>query len=254
MGLMSRAGHFASRAATALSKRRQFDAISAANGLRLNFDLNRSEIETLRSVFQQREYSDWFPFHEEAHVLDIGAHFGYFSIFASKNLAPGSRVVAVEPSARNYAALIENVRASGLTNVDALHAAVGGSIGQIELMIGDNVNNTIVADTVATGPVEVVDMVTIESILSTKGLDHIDFLKIDCEGAEYAIFAATPKDVFDRITTISMEFHDIKSAVHNPNWLAAKFSACGFQVRKLHYSATGVGKNYGNLIATKLLG
>ena len=77
------------RTATALSKRRQFDAIVAANELNLEFGLNKNELPTLRSVFARREYSDWFPFYENAVVLDVGAHYGYFSIFASRKSCPG---------------------------------------------------------------------------------------------------------------------------------------------------------------------
>jgi hypothetical protein len=39
-------------------------------------------------------------------------------------------------------------------------------------------------------------------------IKHIDFLKLDCEGAEEAILLSTPKAYLQRVRKIAMEFHD----------------------------------------------
>ena len=136
-----------------------------------------------------------------------------------------------------------------------MQCAIGSKSGFVELHLGPSVNNTIVdgMNSGSSEAKETVEMLTLADVVSKFNLDRIDFMKIDCEGAEYEIFKSAPASILDRITTISMEFHDLKSGKHNANWLAARLSRAGFEIRKFEYSATGIGKNYGNLIATKLL-
>jgi FkbM family methyltransferase len=228
-----------------------------ANALTLDFEANKSAMATLREIFGAREYSDWFPFYENARIVDVGAHFGFFSLFAERNSGPAARIVAVEPATANFQVLNANLRESGARKITALHRAVGGSNGTVQLALGASVNNSIVPATQeqdGSQRSESVTCVTLEALLEQSGLDGVDFLKMDCEGAEYEIFATTPRPVLDRITTVSMEFHDLKTPQYNANWLASKLFASGFEIKKFEYSPTGIGKNYGKLIASKLLG
>lgn len=61
-------------------------------------------------------------------ALDVGAGYGCFTIpFALANR--GWTVWAFEPDAEAFAALCQNIRAQGLTNVFAINAAVGPAVG-----------------------------------------------------------------------------------------------------------------------------
>jgi FkbM family methyltransferase len=255
MGTAARISSFVRRSLNTVSKRSQFNHIMRANKLRLDFALNKEEITTLIGIFSTREYADWFPFYQNAVIVDIGAHYGYFSSFASINSGPHTKIVAVEPSSRNFSALKRNLEASGINNVTPLHRAIAKTNGTISLSIGSSVNNTIIATNVPCGRsvTETVQCETLEYLFRTNGLNHVDFVKLDCEGAEYEIFETTPQAIFDRITTLSMEFHDLKSEKYNANWLASKLFDVGFDIKKFEYSPTGVGKNFGKLIASRLL-
>src|SRR5205823_3461478 len=84
---------------------------------------------------------------------------------------------------------------------------------------------------------------TLASLLSECSVEHVDLLKVDIEGAEVPLFAATPDELLKRIRQITIEFHDdagvitreeseqirqrlrnlgfsgIKFAPNNSNWL-----------------------------------
>lgn len=45
----------------------------------------------------------------------------------------------------------------------------------------------------------IVSSVRLEDVIQDNELDQIDFLKIDCEGAEYDILFSTPRALFSRI-------------------------------------------------------
>src|SRR5207302_3010451 len=46
---------------------------------------------------------------------------------------------------------------------------------------------------------------TLEDLMQEHGLDHIDILKLDCEGSEFSILSKTPS--LDRIGLIVGEYH-----------------------------------------------
>ena len=47
---------------------------------------------------------------------------------------------------------------------------------------------------------------TLEDIMKSLGVDHIDLLKLDCEGSEFSILENTPS--LDKIRFIVGEYHD----------------------------------------------
>jgi len=53
-----------------------------------------------------------------------------------------------------------------------------------------------------------VDTVTIEKIFSIYNIPHIDYLKLDVEGAEFDIFRTMTQEIANKVYQISMEVHD----------------------------------------------
>jgi len=54
-----------------------------------------------------------------------------------------------------------------------------------------------------------VETITLDDFALENGIQRIDFLKMDCEGAEYDIFFNASKSVLGMIQKISMEYHDL---------------------------------------------
>lgn len=50
--------------------------------------------------------------------------------------------------------------------------------------------------------------ITLEQVFIQNKLTKIDFLKLDCEGAEGLIFKSTPKSYLKKIRKIAIEYHD----------------------------------------------
>lgn len=82
--------------------RRKFDAITNGMQLRLDYKSNKDALRVLETVFVEKEYALYFPFYEKATVIDVGAHYGYFSFFAAMNLHPDSTIYSLEPDANNF--------------------------------------------------------------------------------------------------------------------------------------------------------
>jgi predicted RNA methylase len=66
--------------------------------------------------------------------LDLGAHWGYFTLVAADRVGPGGKVVACEPHSELYRLLEANIALNGLQmSVTALAVAVAATDGEMEL-------------------------------------------------------------------------------------------------------------------------
>jgi FkbM family methyltransferase len=65
--------------------------------------------------------------------LDVGCHYGIFSVFASKMVGPTGRVIAVEPHAESLQVLRENLAANQCENVEVLNVAFSDTTGSLAL-------------------------------------------------------------------------------------------------------------------------
>jgi len=236
--------------------KKAFSRICKVAGLNLNFSKNKDALNVLKAIFEDREYADYFPFYKKVTVVDIGAHYGYFSIFASKNTSTGSQFFSIEPSKENFRILQQNLSDCKIKNITTSQIAIGKENGTLDLFTSRNINHSLIKDYALLGNeknIQEVEVKTLEQFILENDIDHIDFLKMDCEGAEYSILFNTPKYIFDKISTISMEFHDMKNVEFTGEEIVKKLEESGFEIVKFRYERTGLDLNYGKIVGRKIL-
>ena len=141
-------------------------------------------------------------------VIDIGGHLGFFSLYASL-LNPKVPIYSFEPHIGNFELLKKNLKDNRVKNVTAKNLAVSDQAGDAELMLSkEDLNHSIVKAIEPTQEVQKVQAITLEKIFDRHQIGHCDLLKIDCEGAEFAILEDTPKSVYDKVSNIFLEYHD----------------------------------------------
>jgi FkbM family methyltransferase len=125
--------------------------------------------------------------------IDVGAHAGVFTMLGSRFVGSTGRVVSFEPSERERARLAEHVRVNDLTNVTVVPKAVGGSSGRATLRVAvseygglNTVGARFAYEGVETAAEMAVDLTTLDEFAATAGLQRVDAIKLDIEGAEYA--------------------------------------------------------------------
>lgn len=183
------------------------------------------EIRINGLVFPQAEHLTWALitetfFHREyalasvetrpgGVIVDIGAHRGTFVGFASQKSR--GKIVAVEPDPENFRALQEFTRRNGIQNIELLNCAVGSSDGKVMIYRSVSSRHTTVGFDQVTGEklkdAAEVPSVTLNTLLAPYA--EVDFLKMDCEGAEYGIIEAADGDTLKKIKALAMEAHNV---------------------------------------------
>jgi FkbM family methyltransferase len=122
--------------------------------------------------------------------VDVGAHWGFFSLQAATHPAGGIDVIAFEPDLTNALMLSENVARNGLTNVVAVVGAACGNKNELApLMLNSTMGHSIRGiglKPAARGAARWVPVVTLDGALANIGIAESRrlILKIDAEGFE----------------------------------------------------------------------
>ena len=149
-------------------------------------------------------------------VVDIGAGIGDFSILAAYS-KPRTVVYAFEPFRESYQLMLENLTLNEINNVYAFQKAVWRESGTLMLDLSGKEPLQIASRDLAdqANGEGVVQAMTLADILTQHDLKTVDLLKLDCEGAEYAILMEAPVKVLTRICRIIMEYHDLDEVCQN---------------------------------------
>jgi FkbM family methyltransferase len=163
----------------------------------------------LKETVLDRQYeSASEPLQPQWTVIDIGAALGDYAVWAGNQLSRG-RLFAIEPFPQSVRLLRENLALNQVQNVTVIESAIGGRDGKsgLQLVTGQAVQHSTAAISAQAGSVAV-DVVSLDSFLKQMKIDSCDYLKIDCEGAEYDILFNSSADSLARIQRICMEVHD----------------------------------------------
>jgi len=230
-----------------------FKKICNSNELFLDYKQNKSGHLILKEIFEERVYADYFSFYKKSAIVDIGAHFGFFSLFANRNARKDSQIYSFEPSTENFQRLKKNILDNKIENVRMFRCAIGSKDGAGKLIHRENPANSALEEIMQSpsSSFEKVEIKTLETVIKENEIQKIDFLKMDCEGAEYAILETLSDEIFSIIKTISLEFHDLKSEKYTSEFILEILNKHHFKIVKNKYDRTTTGMNYGKIIATK---
>ena len=200
------------------------------NGTRFWIRPRSSDRASITEIHLSQPYS--FP-QTKGLVIDIGANIGAFTIPASRR----SRVVyAIEPIASNYQVLCQNCELNQAHNVISECIAISDEDGIAEISV-----NGVMSSLHWHHPgteMQQVKTLTLETFLKDHGIDLIDFVKMDCEGAEWGILLKSSLALLSRIRHIELEYHSIEG--RDPATLVDRLKEAGFIVSIAGNSSSGI--------------
>ncbi len=138
-------------------------------------------------------------------ILDVGSHIGAFAVCASPYVKNGT-IYAFEPFFGNYEFLEKNIELNKLRNVIPMNMAVASDNNGRTLYLA-KMNTSAHSLTKKSDNFVKVSSISLEQFFREKNIENCDFLKMDCEGAEYDILISASGETLKKIKQISMEYH-----------------------------------------------
>ena len=187
------------------------------NGIKYKVRAKTTDREGLNEMWVYNTYNPkGFEIKENDVVVDIGGHIGLFSVSAAKQARKG-KVYTFEPDPENFELLKSNISLNGLENVTLVNKAVSFENSKRDFFLCDDnqeahsffSQNTLLFKKDKAENKITVDTVSFKDFVKKHKISKIDFLKIDCEGAEYEILYNCPKSILKNVQKISMEYHNI---------------------------------------------
>jgi FkbM family methyltransferase len=127
---------------------------------------------------------------EHGVFVDIGANVGIYTLWACRSLSAGGTAVAIEPNPRAHARLLFNLEANAVLRSDwpqvrVLPIAIGDRDGELDLYLdATNLGGGSLLRHARAGAIIRVRCRPLLPVLQECGIERIDILKIDIEGAE----------------------------------------------------------------------
>ena len=196
----------------------------------LRFQVRGSmDIWSIKETFLDRFYEQFgVPIQDNWVIVDIGAGIGEYTLFAAAGHL-GNAVHAYEPFPESFSLLKANLGLNQVDGVKVFAEAVGGQSGTavLDLTSGEPLQFSTEAQKDSPDALHV-PTITLEQALARIG-KRCNLLKLDCEGAEYAILFNAPEAALAAIDHIVLEYHDGVTAYSHRD-LAEFLRAKGFTV------------------------
>jgi len=140
-------------------------------------------------------------------VIDIGAHIGLFSIYAS-SLSRSGKVYAFEPFPNNFEKLKEHKSINNQDNLFIHNVAISDKEGTKTLFLSPD-NNTgghsLHLKTHSDNTIDV-NTISLADFCDKERIERIDYLKLDCEGAEFRILQSN-ESILEKVRKMVLECH-----------------------------------------------
>jgi len=190
----------------------------------------------------------------EMTFLDVGANQGEFTLFAAKRLVNG-RVVSFEPVTDLCDRLRHNVALNDFSNVLVVSKGLSDREQQLPVYVDtelyrDGTTNEGVATLYPNESKrrfkQLIELTSLDAFVKSEGLDRIDLIKIDVEGAETSVLRGAVQTLRRFKPALLLE-------LSSKNCLAAKSSIEEFlrYLKGLGYIAYGIAGDGGKYLISK---
>lgn len=166
-------------------------------------------------------------------VVDIGANIGVFSLYSK--LHGASRIVSVEPLDTNVKLINNNFRINKFSLPEIANIAISEKESEINLYLYGHDSHAMLFKSDSEKnetDYKKVRGIRLSTLLKKYNLSRIDFMKIDCEGAEGYIIKNSNKNNWKNIKKIAIEYHNNVSVLDNIS-IVKKLVSYGYKTKTL---------------------
>lgn len=182
--------------------------------------------------------------------VDVGSNWGFFALWAAELVGPSGKVLAIEADPRIYQTLEHNCTMNSLSNLVPLHIAISSERGKLRLVgFNDEHDNWGTSHLDFTNELSSnrfeVDSSSLDEVLDDQGVERVDLLKMDIEGAEVQALIGMKRGLSSgRYRKILLELHPnaIKSQGFNIPTTLKPLIDSGYRGLKIRHSQADIRK------------
>ena len=149
-------------------------------------------------------------------ILDIGANIGTTSLyFATINST--AKIYAFEPHPDTFNRAVENISLNNFKNIQLIKSGLGATKETVKLYEVNEHNpgmNRIIAED-KNLPFKIIEIDSLDSIVLKYGIEHIDMIKLDVEGFEYAVLKGARETLLKWKPLLFIELDDTNLRENN---------------------------------------
>jgi FkbM family methyltransferase len=146
----------------------------------------------LQSLYNSYGFDDYnFVLKKNSIIIDIGVNIGEFSIYCARNK---HHVFAIEPDITPYNLLVKNL--NNYSNIKCFNLAISNFTGSQYIYLSTLTASTSIIkpnDNNTNRESKSVRGLTLDDFIEKNNIKRVDFLKVDCEGAEPEILEGLKK-------------------------------------------------------------
>jgi FkbM family methyltransferase len=153
-------------------------------------------------------------------VVDVGAGVGEELLVFSKLVGKTGKVFAIEAHPKTFEALQANCRLNNIDNAILLNVAVSDKPGRLFIegarnALGNKVSSVAAPDT------SDVEAITVEQLIERHGINRINFMKVNIEGAEQLLIKGIGKAI-SKIDNMAISCHDFRYVTEGNEFFKTK--------------------------------
>jgi len=183
-------------------------------------------IDTIGSTITGIGYLRKYKLKEGDIVVDAGAYRGWFSLYAANKVGSTGKVIAFEPSQKNYEILKKRGAKAKFGNVICIKKGLYNEKATLKMEKEGILPSS--GQTSEKSEGESITTDTLDKILKDLRIRKIDFIKMDIEGAELEALEGAPKSLQIAKNLAIACYHKRNGKSTGEN-LASKLKALGFK-------------------------
>jgi FkbM family methyltransferase len=168
-------------------------------------------------------------------VLDVGAGVGDTALLFSRLVGPNGKVVAIEAHPETHRWLVRLCRLNSLENIVPLQVATADQEGELLISSQEPSTNTVLGASAEKGLA--VRARRLDAIAADLGLERVDLLKMNIEGAERAALLGMP-ELIRRTRHVCISCHNFladaggREEMRTRSFVEGFLSAHGFTIAR----------------------
>jgi len=165
--------------------------------------------------------------------LEVGANIGYYATLESKIVGDEGKIIAIEPSPRNFHYLKINLELQKRSNYQVHNFACGNQEGEMNFLVSDKSNRCMVIKDGDEIPSDLkvikIPIKKLDEFLKEKEIGKIDFLRMDVEGYEMNIIEGAKKLLTKFKPIMLVEVHPVILGHDLTKKFFNELKTCGYE-------------------------